>query len=121
MIKAKEVAKNLCHSHSHQCCSHRRLHQATTTELITPPTMLNTPATKSFANCVKKAFKLSVKNIPVKKYKLIITIGSLNRKIQTRRNTFPILRSCKTIHLHVRLLPIFRETHTSIPVLPSTP
>ena len=37
------------------------------TELITPPTMLKIPATKLSANCVKNAFKLSVKNILVKK------------------------------------------------------
>ena len=52
---------------SRRCLLHRYLHQATTTELITPPTILNIPATKSFANCEKKAFKLNVKNIPVKK------------------------------------------------------
>lgn len=48
-------------------CSHRCLHQATTTELITPPTILKIPATKLSANCVKNAFRLNVKNIPIKK------------------------------------------------------
>lgn len=52
--------------------SHRFLHQATTTELITPPTILNTPVTKSSATCERKALNPSVKNIPVKKYTLII-------------------------------------------------
>ena len=67
-FKTKEVAKATSFSHlPERFRFHRYLHQATTTELITPPTTLKIPATKLSANCVKNAFKLSVKNIPIKK------------------------------------------------------
>ena len=72
--------------------SHRFLHQATTTELITPPTILNTPVTKSSATCERKALNPSVKNIPVKKYTLIIPSNSdyptqHSRSSRLRNNT----------------------------------
>ena len=47
--------------------SHRRFTHATASELITPPTILKTPANKLSAICDNTALKLNVENIPIKK------------------------------------------------------
>ena len=45
--------------------SHRRFTQATARELITPPIILKTPASKLSAICDNTALKLNVENIPI--------------------------------------------------------